>query len=102
MSSNATYDTWTLTLRPGVKFNDGSALTSGGGDGQLHRALKASPLTGVALDQVASVGTPDDMTVVYTLTGPNPDVSGRAHHPGRLRGGRGDDPAGHVRPVGPR
>ncbi len=35
-------------------------------------ALEASALTGVALDQVASVTTPDAMTVVYNLTGPNP------------------------------
>ena len=71
MTSNSTYDTWTLTLRPGVKFNDGSALTSAVVMAN-YSALKASPLTGVALNQVASVTTPDDMTVVYTLTGPNP------------------------------
>ena len=71
MSSNATYETWTMTLRPGIKFNDGSALTSAVVKANFT-ALKASPLTGVALDQVASVGTPDDMTVVYNLTGPNP------------------------------
>ena len=28
MTPNSTYDTWTMTLRPGVKFSDGSALTS--------------------------------------------------------------------------
>jgi ABC-type transport system substrate-binding protein len=71
MTSNSTYDTWTLTLRPGVKFNDGSALTSAVVMAN-YNALKASPLTGVALNQVASVTTPDAMTVVYTLTGPNP------------------------------
>ena len=71
MTSNSTYDTWTLTLRPGVKFNDGSALTSAVVMAN-YSALKASPLTGVALNQVASVTTPDAMTVVYTLTGPNP------------------------------
>ena len=36
--------------------------------------------------------TPDAMTVVYTLTGPEPDLPGRPHHPGGLRGGRGHDP----------
>ena len=36
-------------------------------------ALEASALTGTALDQVdPSVTTPDAMTVVYNLTGPNP------------------------------
>jgi peptide/nickel transport system substrate-binding protein len=71
MTSNSTYDTWTMTLRPGIHFNDGSALTSAVVKANFV-ALKASALTGVALDQVASVTTPDDMTVVYTLTGPNP------------------------------
>jgi peptide/nickel transport system substrate-binding protein len=28
MTSNSTFDTWTMTLRPGIKFSDGSALTS--------------------------------------------------------------------------
>jgi peptide/nickel transport system substrate-binding protein len=71
MSPNATFDVWTMKLRPGVTFTDGSALTSGVVLAN-YKVLKASALTGVALDQVASVTTPDDMTVVYTLTGPNP------------------------------
>ena len=71
MTSNSTFDTWTMTLRPGIKFNDGSALTSTVVKANFE-ALAASALTGVALKQVASVATPDPMTVVYTLTGPNP------------------------------
>jgi peptide/nickel transport system substrate-binding protein len=73
MSPNATFDVWTMKLRPGVTFTDGSALTSGVVLAN-YKVLKASALTGVALDQVASVTTPDDMTVVYTLTGPNPTL----------------------------
>ncbi len=71
MTSNATFDTWTLTLRPGIKFNDGSALTSAVVKANFD-ALKASILTGVALKQVMSVTTPDAMTVVYQLEAPNP------------------------------
>jgi peptide/nickel transport system substrate-binding protein len=71
MTNNSTFDVWTMKLRPGIKFNDGSALTSAVVKANFT-ALKASALTGVALAQVASVTTPDDMTVVYTLTGPNP------------------------------
>ncbi len=70
MTPNSTFDVWTMTLRPGVKFNDGSALTSAVILAN-YNALAASPLTGTALKQVASVTTPDPMTVVYTLTGPN-------------------------------
>jgi ABC-type transport system substrate-binding protein len=71
MTGNSTYDTWTMTLRPGVKFSDGSTLTSAVVKANFD-ALKASPLTGTALSQVASVTTPDAMTVVYNLTGPGP------------------------------
>jgi ABC-type transport system substrate-binding protein len=71
MTPNSTYETWTLTLRPGVLFNDGSALTSAVVKAN-YNALAASALTGQALKQIASVDTPDDLTVVYTLTGPNP------------------------------
>ncbi len=70
MTSNSTFDTWTMTLRPGIKFSDGSALTSAVVKANFE-ALAASALTGVALKQVGSVTTPDDMTVVYNLTGPN-------------------------------
>ncbi len=71
MTPNSTFDVWTMTLRPGIKFNDGSALTSAVVKANFE-ALAASALTGIALKQVASVTTPDPMTVVYTLTGPNP------------------------------
>ena len=71
MTSNSTFDVWTMTLRPDIKFNDGSALTSAVVKANFE-ALQASALTGTALKQVASVTTPDSMTVVYTLTGPNP------------------------------
>ena len=71
MTANSTFDVWTMKLRPGIKFNDGSALNSSVVLANF-KALKASALTGVALNQVKSVTTPDDMTLVYTLTGPNP------------------------------
>lgn len=71
ISPNATYDTWTMTLRPNVKFSDGSALTSAV-VASNYRALKSSILTGVALAQVSSVDTPDNLTVVYHLAAPNP------------------------------
>ena len=68
---NAAFDTWTMTLRPNVKFHDGTALTA-----QVvvnnYNALRASLLTGQALQQVTSVVAQDAMTVVYTLQAPNP------------------------------
>ncbi len=71
MTANSTYDVWTMTLRPGVTFNDGSPLTSTVVQANF-KALQSAALTGPALKQVASVTTTDSMTVVFTLTGPNP------------------------------
>jgi peptide/nickel transport system substrate-binding protein len=71
MTSNPTYTVWTMKLRPGIRFNDGSALTSTVVQSNFTQ-LKKSALTGVALAQVASVTTPDAMTLVYTLNAPNP------------------------------
>ena len=69
LTPNATFDRWTLVLRPGVSFHDGTAL-----DATVVRnnfaALQASALTGGALKGVGSVTTPDDHTVVFALTGP--------------------------------
>ena len=71
MTSNSTFDVWTMTLRPNIKFSDGSALTSSVVQANFQ-ALQASPLSGPALKQVASVTTSDSMTVVFHLTAPNP------------------------------
>jgi len=71
VTPNSTYDTWTLTLRPNVKFHDGSPLTSTVVVNNFS-ALKASLLTGQALTQVVSCTAADASTVVYKLQGPNP------------------------------
>jgi peptide/nickel transport system substrate-binding protein len=72
MASNAAQDAWTMTLRPGVLFSDGSALTASVVKANFD-ALKASPLAAQALQQMSSVETPDAMTVVFTLDGAAPD-----------------------------
>jgi ABC-type transport system substrate-binding protein len=71
MTNNSTFEVWTMTLRPGVKFSDGSLLTAAVVKANFD-ALLASPLSGPALKQVVSVTAPEAMTVVFTLTGPNP------------------------------
>jgi ABC-type transport system substrate-binding protein len=70
ITPNATFDTWTMVLRPNVKFNDGTALTA---DVVVNNytELNASLLTGQALAQVVSCTATDPMTVVYKLQGPN-------------------------------
>ena len=66
LTPNAAMDTWTMTLRPGIKFNDGSPLTSAVVLAN-YTELKTSPLTGVVFERVKSVTAPDAMTVVYSL-----------------------------------
>ncbi len=66
LTPNAAMDTWTMTLRPGIKFNDGSPLTSAVVLANYNE-LKTSPLTGVVFERVKGVTAPDAMTVVYSL-----------------------------------
>ncbi len=94
MSPNSTYDTWTMTLRSGVTFHDGSALTSAVVKANFA-ALASSALAGQALKQIRSVTTPDGLTVVFDAGGPQPHVPRRpGRHPGGLRGRPGHDRCG--------
>ena len=69
LTPNTTYDRWTLTLRPGVVFHDGSPLTAAVVKANFD-ALRSSALTKGAVAGIASITTPDDHTVVFTLNGP--------------------------------
>ena len=74
LTSNSDYTVWTMTLRPGIKFSDGSDLTSSVVKNN-YSALAASALTGTALKGITSVDTPDSMTVVYNLSAPRPSFA---------------------------
>ena len=69
LTPNAAYDQWTLTLRPGIHFHDGTPLTASVVKGNFD-ALRSSALTSGALTGVSTVTTPDAMTVVFALSGP--------------------------------
>ena len=69
LAPNAAFDQWTLTLRPGVHFHDGTPLTASVVKGNFD-ALRSSALTSGAVTGVSTITTPDAMTVVFTLTGP--------------------------------
>ena len=96
LTPNAAYDVWTLTLRPDVTFHDGTALTSTVVKHNFD-ALATSSLTSGAVAGIASVTTPDELTVVFRLKSPGHRLRRRAHHPGRVRRGAGDTGPGDVR-----
>ncbi|HVB94941.1 MAG TPA: ABC transporter substrate-binding protein [Acidimicrobiales bacterium] len=69
ITPNSTYTVWTLTLRPGVTFHDGSPLTATVVKNNFD-ALKASALTGPALQSVASATVTGTLTLVYNCSQP--------------------------------
>lgn len=70
---NDDYSEITLTLRDGVKFHDGSVLTSEVAKFGLERAIEIGQGESYFLDPVKEMATPDAGTLVITLDGPNPE-----------------------------
>lgn len=63
--------TYTFHLRSGVKFYDGTPLTASDVKWSIERAKTTEEsIWTFTLDQVTGVTTPDDQTVVITLSGP--------------------------------
>jgi len=60
----------TLSLRPGLRFSDGSELTSADVAFSVEQ-WKAGPINGGIFADIASVEVPDDLTVVMQLSRPN-------------------------------
>ena len=73
MEPNETFDVWTLTLRDGVKWSDGEAFNADDVVFTVNMFEANTPDLGadVAL-WTESVEKIDDLTVKFTLTGPNP------------------------------
>ncbi len=72
LEPNDTLDAWTLTLRPGVRFHDGTPLNAEAikTDFDEYINVPGSNLAGSVTD-VSSVDVIDDLTVVYRLSDPN-------------------------------
>lgn len=76
MTANETQDVWTLKLRQGIEWSDGTPLTAADVT-FTYSDLLLGP-TGAELggawtqEWVASVEAVDDLTVTFTLTKPNP------------------------------
>jgi len=84
-----TYKTWTITLRPGVKFHDGSPLNATVVKNNLdaYRGKypgRSSLLFSFVLSNVASVETQGDMTVVVKMTKPWVDFPAHLYSSGRM------------------
>jgi ABC-type transport system substrate-binding protein len=69
ITPNADYTVWTVTMRPGVVFHDGTAC-----DGQAvaynFDAQRSSSLAGPAVTNIAGVAVTDPMTVQVTMHTP--------------------------------
>ena len=83
---NDDLDTWTVTLRPGVQFHDGTPLdaeTVVWNFDTLHNIEGSNTSGAIANHRIEEVEAIDDLTVVYHLSGPN------AAFPSALRGSLG-------------
>ncbi|MBY8875623.1 ABC transporter substrate-binding protein [Micromonospora sp. PLK6-60] len=66
--------TWTFTLREGVKFSDGSPLTSQDVKYSFDRIVGEKLNNAYRFASVKSVAAPDPKTVVVTLSAPTPNL----------------------------
>jgi peptide/nickel transport system substrate-binding protein len=68
LEPDAEHDTWTLTLRDGVKFSNGDTLDAAAVKASQERyASMPAPETALWAASVKKISTPDDHTVVYDL-----------------------------------
>ncbi len=69
VTPNATYDEWTITLRPNITFQDGTPLNA---DAVVQniKAWQAGILLGIVFQNVADVSASDAMTVVVKTKTP--------------------------------
>lgn len=82
LSPNDDNTVWTLKLRDGIKFSDGTPLDSAAVALQMERTQENRP--GLYTDGI-TMETPDDLTVVYTLPSAWADFAyALAVNPGRI------------------
>jgi peptide/nickel transport system substrate-binding protein len=74
-SSNEALDEWTVVLKPGTEWSDGTPLTSEDVVFTINMLKEYAPQlnwSGAVQKWVESVEAVDDRTIKFTLTGPNP------------------------------
>ncbi|MGE0878424.1 MAG: ABC transporter substrate-binding protein [Acidimicrobiia bacterium] len=69
-SSNTDRSEWTIKLRPNVKFGNGDPLTADAVKFSFERMAKAAVSSAGLAAEVATIETPDPLTVVFKLKGP--------------------------------
>jgi len=72
---NDAQDEWTVTLRPGTEWSDGSPLTSDDVVFTINMLKTHAPLLNFSIPikkEVQSVDAVDDRTIKFTLTAPDP------------------------------
>lgn len=99
---NADFTKFTLTLRDGVTFSDGTPLGSVAVKASQERYVaRQGPESALWAANVAVIDTPDDLTVVYTLNKPWPLFpSILSTGPGMIVGAASDGPGEAFTPIG--
>lgn len=70
LTSNEDFTQWTLTLREGITFSDGSPYDSAAVVANLQRHVEARSNASSLLTPIDEYDTPDERTVVFTLSFP--------------------------------
>jgi ABC-type transport system substrate-binding protein len=69
ITPNGDHTKWTIAIRAGVLFHDGSPLTAAAVKANLD-ALRTAPLTSSTLDTIDAIDVVDPMTVVVSMRAP--------------------------------
>src|SRR3954447_15540064 len=80
---NATFDSWTITLRDGIKFHDGTPLDSAALVRNFEEYRK-SPLIGAALKPISTVTATGPLEVTVALSQPWPEFTWYLYLDGRF------------------
>ena len=89
VTPNATYDSWTITLRPGIKFQNGEALDADALKLNLDSFRGKNPtlpprLFAFVFQDIKDVTVTDPLTVVVTTTRPWPSFPSQLYSTGRI------------------
>ncbi|MBS1882972.1 MAG: ABC transporter substrate-binding protein [Actinobacteria bacterium] len=70
---NANYTRWTVTLKPGIKFSDGSPITAADVKASLERVKKEFGIGLLFIPNMKSVSTSGRRTAVISFSSPEPN-----------------------------